>query len=932
MTRLLTSFIFAASSIALFAHEAIVIEAESIEGANVAEEARASGGKVATGLGHGNELVLKDIEIEEAGRYTLKLETFDRLVRGVGISVNGAKFVSKQIAPGYDNTAGVGFWDVKLKAGKNEIRFANGQNDMPSLDRITIERALEVTDAPGRKIIDFNRDWRFHWGRKGKEAHGIKFDDSSWETVDLPHDAQFTQPWGQKDSNGARGFKPMGDAWYRKTFTLEDLGIDIKGRRVYLELGGLLCVGDVYLNGNLVGSTEYGYLPVWADLTEKLRESGTNVISVWCSTRQAQGSRWYTGSGLYRDAKIVVLPQVSIARHGIFVKSCAKGKDAAVAVSVELDGFAGKGNKAKLDVEATVRDAEGNEVARTSSLAPWSKNDHQEVALPEATIKDVKLWDVDAPNLYTAEVRLVYNGKEIDRESVRFGVRTIELDYEYGLKLNGKKIFLRSMSGHHDLGCLGAAAYPRAIRRQFEQMKAFGYNAIRCSHCPYSEDFYDLADEMGLLVLDELIDKWSDHSYWFGRRPFSVIWPELVTEWMKRDRNHPSIFAWSFGNELQMRNELCGYQGLNDWGVTMYRVIKALSQRWDDTRPTTVAMFPSRAGALYKNDPGFWDDPHAPELALATDFAALNYQSTVYKDYVRNAPGLNIFQSEATVNERLGPWVDMDMAHSIGVSYWGAIEYWGESNSWPKKGWNFSFFSHTLEPYPTAWLIKSGMLPDEPIAEIAVSTGRGESVDWNDVKVGTLAEAQTWEGEPGKMKDVRIYTNCKEVELFLNGKSLGKKANDAVERTERNIVKYAVPFEAGQLTVKGIHASGSTVSSSVRTAGEAVRLNCTCESGKYFADGRDLIYVRCYAVDKDGVRVRTYDGKVSFACTGAATFLACDNGDHYTDELFTSNINEKRTKDGFILGVMRCGTKPGEAKITIKAEGFADETITCQIH
>ena len=897
--------------------DVISIEGESAADAVVAKEARASGGLVAAEQERGSELVFGDVKVEKGGRYTLRLETFGKQVRGVALSVNGGKFVSRQISPGYDGTCGVGVWDVKLKDGANEILIADSGGPMPAIDRFTLEPAIDVTDAPGRYAIPFDAAWSFRWGKDKAAKEG-------WRTIDLPHDAQFEQPWAGKGSSGARGYKPMGEMWYRKTFRVEDWGVPLAGRRVFVEFGGALCVADVFVNGAKVAETNYGYLPVVGEITGALRPGRDNVIEVWCSTGRKEGSRWYTGAGLYRDAKIVIAPQVAISRGGVFVKSKVHGASANVNVSVELDGFQGMGNKAHLDVEVAVKDAEGNEVAKATARAPWSKNARQEVALPEMTIGAVKLWDISSPNLYTAETRLVYNGVEIDRRDVRFGVRTIEQDYAYGFKLNGRKVFLKSISCHHDLGLVGAAAYRRAIRRQFEVMKEFGFNAIRCSHNPYSEDFYELADEMGLLVVDELIDKWSDKGYWFGRHPFTTIWPQLVTEWMRRDRNHPSIIAWSFGNELQMRDDLCGYSGLNDWGVTMYRVIRAFSQRWDDTRPTTVAMFPSREGAVYKNDPGFMDNPRAPELALATDFAALNYQYQVYDSYVKNAPGLNIFQSEAVMKDLQMPYLGMDREHSIGCSWWGAIEYWGESNGWPKKGWNYSIFSHTLEPKPAAWLIKS-VISDEPVVRIAVETGKGESEDWNDVKVGMVAEASEWEGCAGERKSVRVYTNQPEVELFLNGRSLGVKKNDATDIAQVNIVTWQVPFEPGELkAVAGENAHA------VRTAGDAVAIKAEVESCDYKADGHDLIYVRCRAVDASGTQVRSWQKRVEFSCSGAAKFLACDNGDHYTDELFTRDVTAKDAKDGFILAVFRCSTEPGEVTITVTPEGLPPVVVKVQ--
>lgn len=893
------------------AAETLVFEGEAGTGGIVQDEPRAKGGKVAAGLGRGKDLVWDAVTVPMTGRYRLTLETFDTQMRGVGLVVNGGKPDKKTIYPGYDNTAGTESWEVRLKAGANEIRVCNEREPLPAIDRLTLVKVLEVTEAPGRALVSLDEGWDFRWGKQGE-----------WTKVDLPHDAQFMQPWTQKNSSGARGFKPMSECFYKRTFAYDPAW---EGKRVYLDFGGILAVGDVYLNGKRIWETDYGYLGFEVEVTDRLKTKGENLIEVRAATGALRGSRWYTGAGLYRDVKLVIRPQVAITRHGLYVKATPDKVD----VSVELEGFCGQGGKVKLDVVATIRDADGKEVATATARAPWSKLRHQEVPL-SLPLENAHRWDVDDPYLYTCEAKLIYEGVEIDRVETTFGVRTIELDYAYGFKLNGRKLFLKSMSNHHDMGLVGAAAYRRAIERQFQLMKAFGYNAIRCSHNPYSEDFYDLADRYGLLVMDELIDKWADKDYWFGRRPFTQLWPSLITEWMKRDRNHPSVFAWSFGNEFQMREDLCGYPDMGDWGVTMYRVFQAFSTRWDTTRPTTAAMFPSRAGARGKNDPGFnaAENQIAPEIAQVADFAALNYQYQAYSNYVAHTPGLNIFQSEAAVNDLLAPYVGMDHAHTIGCSYWGAIEYWGESNKWPKKGWNYSFFSHTLEPYPTAYLIKSAMV-DEPLVRLAVARGKGESVMWNDVQVGTANEASDWTfsaSEVGQKKSVRVYTNQQAVELFLNGRSLGVKANDRSELKSRNIVAFEVPYEPGVLKAVAQTAAGKSVAHTIETAGAAVALKVFVEN-EARADGHDLVYVRCEAVDAAGRRVRAATNKVAFVCTGAARFLACDNGDHYTDEGFTPADNAKCLKDGFMLAVFRAGKVPGVATVTITPEGLPAQTV-----
>ena len=518
----------------------------------------------------------------------------------------------------------------------------------------------------------------------------------------MPHDFQINQPWN-KDAGGARGFKAMGVGWYRKTFKAD---ASWKGKRVLLDFEGIMVFGDVYLNGEKIGGTDYGYLGFDADISKLLKYDGENIIAVRASTGEKGGSRWYTGGGLFRDVHLVVKDSISVARHGVFITTPQiSSTSASVNINVEVEGFRNK--QTALEIAAKIFSPDGKLISETKTFAPTrSKSQTIEVNLPVATIAAPQLWSCETPNLYTSEITLSLNGKPIDRVTEKFGIRTIEFDKEYGFKLNGKKVFLKGIANHHDLGAVGAAAYETAIARQMDVLKSFGYNHIRTSHNPYSKAFLRLADEKGILIVDELYDKWSNKDYWAGREPWTTIWPNNLTEWIKLDRNHPSVILWSFGNELQMREDLAGYQ-TGDWGITTYRMMDVLAKRYDPTRKATVAMFPARAGGVGKNDEGFNTNIVPPELATVTDVSSFNYRYFNYGDYLKHAPHMIIYQSEATTNELAAPFFGMDREKMVGLAYWGAIEYWGESNGWPKKGWNFSYFNHALEPFPQAYLIKS---------------------------------------------------------------------------------------------------------------------------------------------------------------------------------------------------------------------------------
>lgn len=786
------------------------------------------------------------------------------------------------------------------------------------LSFLVLQSVLVFAQEQPRVSQLFNFDWKFRAGDL-KEAQLVTYDDDNWRVLDLPHDFQIEQTWDES-AGGARGFKVMGTGWYRKHFKVNPAWM---GKRILLDFEGIMLVGDVWVNGRKVGSTDYGYLGFETDITDLLKYDEDNVVAVWASTGKKDGSRWYTGGGLFRDVHLVIKNPIAIARHGVFVSTPKITEQRAeVSVQVELEGIRNK--SLDIEINARILAPDGKTVAGTRGKAPQkSKLQTVEVSLPIVTVDSPELWSCEAPNLYTAEVSLVQDGKVIDCMTETFGIRTLEFSPDFGFKLNGKKLFLKGISNHHDLGAVGVAAFDRAIERQFQLMKRFGYNHIRSSHNPYSESFLKLADKYGILVVDELIDKWSDNSYWGGRVPFTQLWYQMIPEWIKRDRNHPSVILWSLGNELQMREDLAGFP-TGDWGVTTYRIFDVLVKRYDKTRKTTVAMFPARAGAIGKNEPEFNTKVYPPELATVTEVSSFNYRYLNYAQYLEKCPHMTVYQSEATTNELAAPFFGMDHDKMVGLAYWGAIEYWGESNGWPKKGWNFSFFNHCLEPYPQAYLIKSAFC-EEPLVHIGVMDNGKEAIEWNDIMVGSLSLASHWNWVTGSMQNLYTYTNADEVELLVNGKSMGIRKNDRTDITRRNIIYWEnIPYGKGGNIIAVARNNGKEVARHrLETTGKATALKMVVENpDDWKADGMDLQYVKVYAVDNKGRVVPDTKDEVTFKVSGAARLIAVDNGDHFTDELFTGNT--KKLHKGFIMAILRSDRSGGEVVITASSKGLKD--------
>ncbi|MEY4010901.1 MAG: hypothetical protein RIT22_25 [Bacteroidota bacterium] len=759
----------------------------------------------------------------------------------------------------------------------------------------------------------FNFGWKFKAGDISN-AQAMSLNDSDWRKLDLPHDFQIEQPWDQTANKG-RGFKTLGVGWYRKTFKADNAW---KGKQVVLDFEGIMLHGEVWVNGKKIGGTSYGYLGFEADIADLIKYEELNVVSVRCSTEG--GSRWYTGGGLFRDVHLVVKDKVSIARHGVFITTpTISDQKAEVSVQVEVAGI--KNQEYNLEINTKLYSPEGKQVAETKTMAPKkSKLTEVEVLLPKGIIANPQLWSCETPNLYSAEVVLVLNGKVIDKVTKKFGIRTIEFSKEFGFKLNGKKVFLKGVANHHDLGAVGAAAHKTAIARMMDQIKAFGFNHIRTSHNPYSESFFELADEKGILVVDELYDKWGSIQAWAGGAPWNDIWYNNMKEWIKRDRNHPSVIMWSFGNELQFQEERWNWP-TTDWGVTTYRIMDVVAKRYDPTRKTTVAMYPARAGGIIRANPDFRikENIVPPELATVTEVASFNYTWEDYQEYLKHAPNMIIYQSEAVTNELAAPYFGMDREKMVGLAYWGGIEYWGESQGWPRKGWNYSFFNHAMEPFPQAWLTKS-IFTDEPLVYIGVVDSEGESKMWNDQVVGQKVISSHWNRQEGEKYNLYTYTNADEVELLVNGKSIGVQQNSTDVRKRNTIYWKDVPYTSGKITAIARKAGKEVARHELETTGKAVALKIETENPNWKADGMDLQYVRVYAVDSAGHKVPTATGEVTFDVNGAATIIAVDNGDHLSDDLFAGN--KKVLYKGFAMAILRSAQKAGTVKLKVSTAGL----------
>ena len=786
-------------------------------------------------------------------------------------------------------------------------------------------------EAAVRDTISINQGWQFHRGDV-KNIAELKSTQSGDDVVNLPHDFLIGQDWVAPDASerpdnsdagsnvrsrlSSRGFKEMGIGWYRYELTPKD---EWKGKRIVLDFQGIMLVGDVYLNGQRIGGTDYGYLGFDIDLSKLLKWGQTNEIAVKADTQNPANSRWFTGAGLYRDVNLIVTNKdLFFPRHPLFIRTQGNKEVKIKAEIINQQKVAKGQTAAKMPVGVRILDADGKVVAEQKNdihfNAKWRDREYE---LPSISLENAKLWSPDSPYLYTAEVTLYDSeGNIADQIKEPFGVRTIEIVPQKGLLVNGKKVLLKGYANHHTLGALGAAAYPRAIEKRLKLMKEFGMNHIRTSHNPYSEDFLKLCDKYGILVVDELYDKWLTQ-YAGGRVEWESLWQKDVPEWVKRDRNHPSVVMWSLGNELQQYSNL----PFNDWGVTAYKLQKELLHRYDDTRLTTVAMHPR-----YRN---LETDSIPADLAIETEVNSYNYRYMYFPGDSKRYPEKTFYQSEASV-AAMGPnFYEMDRDKVIGLAYWGAIDYLGESMGWPIKGWNQGVFDLSLQPKPDAYFVKS-MFTDEPTVHIGVIEKSGGNIQWNGINVSAGKLSENWNREAGEKVSLYTYTNGDEVELFLNGKSLGVKKNSNDPKLRARIKWDNIAYAPGTLVAVAKKNGKVVARHQIETTGEAVALKLVPDVETWHADGKDLMHVRIYAVDKKGRRVlnmkdaKAFD-KLTFQVKGDANIVAVDNGNIASDELHIGKTQLEKTIQrnlfqGSALVILRAGDKPGKIELSVAGE------------
>lgn len=745
--------------------------------------------------------------------------------------------------------------------------------------------------------VNINRDWLFHLGDE-PGADFMGWDDRAWRRVTLPHDWSVEHPFDRAHASGT-GYLPGGTAWYRKHFVLPE---EARGKRVRITFGGVYKHARVWFNSYYLGERAYGYATFTFDVSDFARP-GENVIAVRVEHEQVADSRWFTGSGVYRDVTLEVTDRHGFRTDGVFVTTKAIEEDGTAVLSVRYETEGGDG------AAFLLIDGQGRVCGMSQSLGAAGE---VEIIVPEA-----RLWSPDAPNLYTLKCNAMVDRLGVDEIEIPVGIRAFRFDADKGFFLNGENMKLKGVCVHHDGGALGAAV-PKAVwERRLRKLKAAGCNALRTAHNPPDPLLLDLCDELGFLVMDEAFDEWEGvkNKWWQGHNVYPPkrfgygedfpLWHRADLEGMvRRDRNHPCVILWSIGNEIDYPNdpyvtplfdEVLGNNDANKPRQerlydprrpdaarlsVLARELTEIVHSVDDTRPVTSAVsFPELS-----NRTGFSD---------ALDVVGYNYKEQFYEQDHELYPGRVIYGSEN--GHHPAAWRSvLDHDYICGQFLWTGVDFLGECQGWPVRISQAGMLDLAGFEKPL-FDQRRAMWTDAPFARIAVAQAER---DWH--------ARYVWDGEPGQELTVRVATNAPEAELFLNGVSLGKKPA-GLENGCR--ASWQVPYEPGTL-----RAVAGGAEDTLETAGPAREIRLVPDKTRARFDGRDVVQIEVTLLDDRGCAAVANDEPIHYRVQGDAEIIGIENG--APDDLTPYSAPYRATRDGRAIVYLRMGDVAGPVTLT----------------
>lgn len=757
-----------------------------------------------------------------------------------------------------------------------------------------------------REEIILHSDWKFFLGN-APDAFQKNYDDSLWRTVTIPHDWSVEEDFQEEYASGT-GYLPGGLGWYRKRFFLPEAAAE---KRVFITFNGVYNNSQVWCNGNNLGNRPNGYSTFCYEISEFV-QPGENVLSVRADHREFIDSRWFTGSGIYRDVILTIVNRECFLPDGIFA-FVSDVKENHAEISVEWDACTQADAEVKLFFAFP-----GKQEAKSGGTGSSGK---ALVSLP-----DPEFWSPKRPALYTLRAELWREGRRLDRVELPFGVRTFRFDPQKGFFLNGENQKLKGVCLHHDAGALGAAVPREVWQRRLEKLKIMGCNAIRTSHNPPDPVFLDLCDELGFLVMDEAFDEWEGckNKWWKGHNVYPPkheggysehfpVWHERdLSGFVRRDRNHPCVILWSIGNEVDYPNDPYSYplpgvmEGNNDKNKPAEEMV------YDSSRPSAKrlgAVARELAAIVRRNDPtrpvtAAIAYPEVSELTGYTgvlDAVGYNYKEHLYQKALADHPERVLFGSE---NFHDAPyWTAVRDNDAIcGQFLWTGADYLGEASGWPvraSKAGNLTLAGIEKPRYFHRKALWCG-------GNTLVLAARPE---------GSTEDEFRWNWEEGEMMEVSAYTNCGEIELFLNGASFGKKPADP--QNPGRIV-WRMPFVPGTLLAKGMR-EGKPVEAKLSTAGSPAQVVLAPWRDAVPADGRTLVQVELSLADGDGIPAMHQDLEVKWQVCGDAALIGVESG--AVDDVTPYRVFTRKTFRGRMIAYFRAGRTPGAIRISARAGG-----------
>ncbi len=771
----------------------------------------------------------------------------------------------------------------------------------------------------GQRKQLFDAGWKFKLGDEA-DAKTIGYDDTAWRTLDLPHDWSIEGTVDAKAPAGNDGgYYPTGIGWYRKAFTFSSQ--ELKDKKIGIYFEGVYMNSEVFLNGKSVGVRPYGYSSFYYDLTPYLQE-GTNQLAVRVDNAQQKNCRWYSGSGIYRHVWLTTTNLVHVDHWGVAITTSEVSKEKAlVQVKTTLKNETAAARQVTLTTRLT---QEGREAGQQATTVELPANGVKELTQTVA-VNRPELWSTDAPHLYQASLEVTEAGRVQDQLIETFGIRTVSFSAEKGLFLNGKQIVLNGGCLHHDNGPLGAAAYDRAEERKAELMKSAGFNAVRTSHNLPSEAFLHACDRIGLLVIDEAFDGWREmktpHDY---STLFDKWWKQDIEAMVLRDRNHPSIFCWSTGNEVIERKKL--------EIVTTAKKLADHIRLFDPSRPITSAL------AAWDSD---WEiyDP----LAAVHDIVGYNYMIHKAAGDHERVPHRVMMQTESYPRDAFSNWKAVnDNAYIIGDFVWTAMDYLGESGIgryFYKGETPGEHYQRDIYPWHgaycgdidlTGWrkpishyrdlLYNSDKKLYLAVKEPNHYYGEIKETQWS---VYPTWESWNWPGHEGKQIEVEIYSRYAKVQLYLNDKLIGERPTG---REQQFKAVFPLPYEPGVLKAVGLQDDKEVETILLQTAGEAATIRLTADRTQLKADGQDLSFVTVEILDKNGVIEPNATSLLTFDAKGAGNIVAVSNADLKDTDPYIAK--ERKAWKGRALVVVKSTQKSGKATLKVTSPGLKTATLT----